>query len=82
MIPQAKYKQGDIVDTPYHGRRKIKFGYFQEAKYPGELSTWMYTLEGLPDCLSYSERYVDLGLFICKNSGLPLQDYQPTYPKQ
>lgn len=82
--PVAKFQPGDIVDTPYDGRRRILRVWWYENKLtPGEC--WMYEIEPPQGNRyeygrSYSEDYINEGLFIAPLSGLDLKEYKPTHP--
>ncbi len=79
-----KFKVGDIVDTPYDGRRKILQVWWHESQFQGE-NGWMYEIQPSNNPRhkygkSYWESYVNQGLFIDSDSGLDLELFQPTYP--
>lgn len=82
--PASFFKSGDIVDTPYDGRRQILRVWWYEDKF-SHICCWMYEIE--PPTTrrfeygrSYSEEYVNQGLFIAPSSGLDLKQYKPTHP--
>lgn len=81
--PTPKFKPGDIVDTPYDGRRQILRVWWYESVCGSQC--WMYEIE-LPQGdryeygRSYSEEYANMGLFITPLSGLDLKQYKPTHP--
>lgn len=84
-MEQPKYASGDIVDTPYHGRRRIlRIWRRQPQPQINDMqSCWMYEIEP-PEAnhqfgASYSEDYVNQGLFLDIFSGLDLETFQATY---
>lgn len=82
--PASFFKSGDIVDTPYDGRRRILRVWWYEDKF-SDVCCWMYEIKPPSHTRhfeygrSYSEQYVNQGLFIAPLSGLDLKQYKPTY---
>ncbi|OUL23991.1 hypothetical protein BV378_20395 [Nostoc sp. RF31YmG] len=88
-MTEPKFKQGDIVDTPYHGRRQIlRVWWLGKSGFDEHEGCWMYEIEPPKQGNirfseyggSYSETHVNQGLAINVNSGLDLRQFKPTYP--
>lgn len=85
--PASFFKSGDIVDTPYDGRRQILRLWWYKDKFSAACC-WMYEIKppstssrSFEYGRSYPEDSVNQGLFITPlKSGLDLKQYKPTYP--
>lgn len=81
--PISKFKPGDIVDTPYDGRRQILRLWWYEDKFSA-ICCWMYEIKPPSPRFEYGRSYpeecVNQGLFIAPFSGLDLKQSSPTHP--